>query len=86
MNYNRNIAATISNPEYQGILSVGIDEEANLLIISAPTYLIDEICELATSVDTQTDGRAVSVIPYNSYPADTKARDMLSKIFSEKRR
>ena len=86
MNYNRNIAATISNPEYQGILSVGIDEEANLLIISAPTYLIDEICELATTVDTQTDGRAVSVVPFNSYPADTKARDMLSKIFSEKRR
>lgn len=86
MNYNRNIAATVSNPEYQGILSVGIDDEANLLIISAPTYLIDEICELATSVDTPSDGRAVSVIPYNSYPVDTKSRDMLSKILSEKRK
>ena len=86
MNYNRNVAATISNPEYQGILSVGIDEAANLLIISAPTYLIDEICELATSVDTPSDGRAVSVIPFNSNPTDTKARDMLSKIFSEKRK
>jgi len=86
ISYNKNVAASISNPEYQGILSIGTDEAANLLIISAPAYLIEEVCELATSIDTPTDGNAVSVIPFNSYPAESKSRDMLSKIFSERRK
>ena len=84
--YNRNLAASALNPEYQGILSVGVDEEANLLILSAPSYLLEEIGELAKSIDTPTDGKAVSVIQYNSNANDTKTRETLSKLFSERKK
>lgn len=85
--YNKNIAATASNPEYQGLLSIGADEEANLLVISAPGYLIDEIIELAESVDTPQDGPAMAVIPVaGDSSEDGQLREALSKILRNRGR
>ncbi len=82
--YNKNLAATASNPEYQGLMAVGADLEANLLVISAPGYLIDEIVKLAESVDTPADGPAMAVVPAAGDATDVKLREALSKILRKR--
>ncbi len=82
--YNKNLAATASNPEYQGLMAVGADIEANLLVISAPGYLVDEIIKLAESVDTESDGPAMAVIPAAGDASDVKLREALSKILRKR--
>lgn len=85
--YNQNLAATASNPEYQGLLSVGIDIESNLLVVSAPSYLIDEIVKLVESVDTPNDGNTVSIIEFASPGTkDSLTREALSRILQSKRK
>lgn len=84
--YNRNLAASAVNPEYAGILSVGVDEEANLLVLSGPGYLLEEISELAKSIDTPSDARAMSVVPFNNFPTDPKTKEALSKLFGDKKK
>ena len=82
--YNKNLAATASNPEYQGLMAIGTDTEANLLIISAPGYLIEEIVKLAESVDTPSDGPAMAVVHAAGDASDIKLREALSKILKKR--
>lgn len=82
--YNKNLAATASNPEYQGLMAIGADLEANLLVISAPGYLIDEVIKLAESVDTNSDGPAMAVVPAAGDATDVKLREALSKILRKR--
>jgi type II secretory pathway component GspD/PulD (secretin) len=84
--YNQNLAATATNPEYQGLLAVSIDRDANIMIISAPSYLIDNILELVKSIDTQFDGNAIAVVPFGAAPKDAKQQEALSKLFGRQRR
>jgi type II secretory pathway component GspD/PulD (secretin) len=84
MGYNQTLAATASNPEYQGLISIGSDAEANLLIVSAPGYLADEIIKLAESLDTPADGPAMAVVPAAGDSSDAKAREALSKILRKR--
>ena len=82
--YNKNLAATASNPEYQGLMAVGSDLEANSLVISAPGYLVEEVIKLAESVDTASDGPAMAVVPAAGDPSDVKMREALSKILRKR--
>lgn len=82
--YNKNLAATASNPEYQGLMAIGADLEANLVVISAPGYLIDEVIKLAESVDTPADGPAMAVVPAAGDATDVKLREALSKILRKR--
>ncbi len=82
--YNKNLAATASNPEYQGLMAIGSDLEANAVVISAPGYLIDEIIKLAESVDTPSDGPAMAVVPAAGDATDAKLREALSKILRKR--
>ncbi len=84
MGYNKNLAATATNPEYQGLMSVGADVEANLIVVSAPGYLVDEIIKLAESVDTPSDGPAMAVVPAAGDSTDPKFREALSKILRKR--
>jgi hypothetical protein len=89
--FNRNIAATTNNPEYQGLLSIGVDAEANILIISAPKYLVEEIRELAESMDTPTDSNSIAVVPFEARQmagdkSDSKLQENIRKILSAGKR
>jgi type II secretory pathway component GspD/PulD (secretin) len=72
--FSRGLAASSRNPEYQGLLSIGVDDEANLLIISAPTYMVDEVLEIVQSMDTRQDSKSVAVVPLSrgGKPATSK--------------
>ncbi|XZE35933.1 secretin N-terminal domain-containing protein [Pirellulaceae bacterium SH501] len=83
--FNRNIAATTSSPEYQGLLSFSVDEQANLMIISAPKYLLEEVLKLVESMDTPTDGNAIAILnaadlPFSSDNSANKASDNLRRL------
>jgi type II secretory pathway component GspD/PulD (secretin) len=86
--YNQNVAATATSPEYQGLLSVGVDREANAMVISAPNYLIENVVELVKSIDTPIDGTAVAVIPFssNNAPNDVKNQEALQKLLGRRSR
>ena len=53
------MAATTKSPEYQGLLAVGVDDEGNMLILSAPAYLMEEVMRLVAVVDTSAGGESV---------------------------
>ncbi len=85
--FNKNLAATSTSPEYQGLLSLGVDNEANLLLISAPKYLIDDVLKVVKSMDTELDGSAIAIIPSFDLPLvkdskDTKVAESLKRILS----
>lgn len=89
--FSRSMAATTTNPEYQGLLSIGVDAEANLLIISAPKYLIQDIVAVAESMDKPTDGNSIAIIPFQtqvtgSESKDQRVQDSIRRILGERKR
>jgi type II secretory pathway component GspD/PulD (secretin) len=81
--YNRALAATVKSPEYQGLLSVGVDVEDNTLVLSAPAYLMDEVLELVKLVDTSADDKTVKVVPIKSAAARESLQEALSRMFAK---
>jgi type II secretory pathway component GspD/PulD (secretin) len=69
--YNRAMAATSRSPEYQGLLSVGADDEGNLVVLSAPAYLMDEVYELVERIDATGAGESMVVVPVSRAARDT---------------
>ncbi len=87
--FNQNIAATTNNPEYQGLMAFSVDEQANLLIISAPKYLIEEVLKLVESMDTAQDGNAIAILstmdlPFASDTSASKAADNIRRLLNRK--
>lgn len=72
-------------PDYQGLLSVGIDESSNSIVVSAPKYLMKEVMALAESLDTQASSQAVSVIRLQSGISSSAVRETLSEALGEVR-
>jgi type II secretory pathway component GspD/PulD (secretin) len=61
--YSRAMAATSMSPEYQGLLSVGVDDSGNIVVLSAPAYLMEEVMELVERVDATGAGESLVVVP-----------------------
>ena len=78
--YNENLAASANNPEYQGLMALGVDREANAMIISAPTYLVDDIIALMELMDTPIDSGAMAVVPFTMKATDTKTQEAISRL------
>lgn len=49
-------------PEYQGLLSVGVDQSSNSLVVSAPQYLMVEVKKLVQSLDQRRSLQSISVV------------------------
>lgn len=89
--FSKSLAATSTNPEYQGLLSIGVDAEANLLLISAPKYLVQDVLQVVETMDTPTDGNSIAIVPFQvqvtgTDSKDQKMQDALRRILGEKRR
>lgn len=74
--FSRGLAASSRSPEYQGLLSIGVDEQANLLIISAPVYMVEEVLSIVETMDTPRDATSVAVIPLSQRSIDFKAEHL----------
>ncbi|MBC7352780.1 MAG: hypothetical protein H5U08_10505, partial [Thermogutta sp.] len=46
---------------FKGLLSVGVDETSNSLVVSAPVYLMNEIRELITQLDRNAEPNSTTV-------------------------
>jgi type II secretory pathway component GspD/PulD (secretin) len=80
--YNSAMAAASKNPEYQGLLSVGADDPRNILVLSAPAYLIDEVMQVVKLVDSSASRETVAVAPV-SRAAHAKLGEALDKLLSK---
>lgn len=81
--YNRAFAATTRSPEYQGLLAVGVDDEANTLVLSAPTYLMEEVMRLVMLVDISASGERVVVVPLKSAAARASVGEALKRVLAK---
>lgn len=70
-------------PEYQGLLSVGVDAASNSVVVSAPKYLMDEVMELAQSLDDQASAQAVTVVRLPSGMNNSAVRESLSEMLGQ---
>lgn len=81
--YNQAMAASSKSPEYQGLLSVGVDDVSNMLVLSAPTYLMDDVMQVVKLIDTNSDGDTVRVVAV-SRAARVKVGEALSRLLHAK--
>jgi hypothetical protein len=81
--YNRALAATTKSPEYQGLLAVGVDDEGNTLILSAPAYLMEEVMRLVVVVDSSAGGESVVVVPLKSSAARASVGEALKRLLAK---
>jgi type II secretory pathway component GspD/PulD (secretin) len=81
--YNQALAATSRSPEYQGLLSVGVDDAGNILVLSAPSYLIDEVMQVVKLIDSNAEGEKVTVVPV-SRAAQKNLGDALGRLLGQK--
>jgi hypothetical protein len=81
--YSRALAATTKSPEYQGLLSVGVDDVGNTLILSAPTYLMEEVIRLVILVDATAGGETVAVVPLKSAASRASVGEALRRMLAK---
>jgi hypothetical protein len=80
--YNRAVAATTKSPEYQGLLSVGVDLEGNTLVLSAPAYLMEEVMKVVVLVDASAGNERVAVVPLKSPAAKENISEALKRVLA----
>jgi type II secretory pathway component GspD/PulD (secretin) len=62
--FTGNYTSTI--PKFKGLLSIGVDENTNTLLISAPAYLMSEVLALVRNVDQSAADYGVAVMRTHS--------------------
>jgi type II secretory pathway component GspD/PulD (secretin) len=80
--YNQAMAATSKSPEYQGLLSVGSDDAGNIVVLSAPAYLMDEVMALVERIDATGTGESLVVVPV-SKAARPKLGEALGRLLAK---
>lgn len=81
--YSRAFAATTRSPEYTGLLAVGVDDDANTLVLSAPAYLMEEVMRLVMTVDISASGERVVVVPLKSAAAKASVGEALKRVLAK---
>ena len=49
-------------PKFKGLLSIGVDESSNTLIVSAPAFLFDRVREMIEKLDRAAGDNVVEVV------------------------
>jgi type II secretory pathway component GspD/PulD (secretin) len=63
LGYGANYGSKI--PKFKGLLSVGIEENSNSVVVSAPAYLIDDVLQLIRNVDRTASDHEAKVVRVN---------------------
>ncbi len=66
-------------PQFKGLLSIGVEEKSNTLVVSAPAFLIKDVLGLIRQVDEQAASQKAQVVQLNGVGAET-LRGVLSTI------
>ena len=75
--YGGNYASTI--PKFKGLLSIGVEDNTNTLVISAPEFLLGDVMELVQKVDRTASGYGVRVLRSSGVGAE-QLRSVLSGV------
>jgi len=72
-------------PTYKGLLSIGVDEVSNSLILSAPAYLLDDIVKMVKSLDEAAKpvAESVTVLKVNPGMSATQIEEAIDKVFGD---
>jgi type II secretory pathway component GspD/PulD (secretin) len=72
-------------PNYKGLLSIGIDEVSNTLILSAPAYLLDEVGKMAKELDEAAKpvAESVSVVKISPGLSAAQLEESINKVFGD---
>ncbi len=76
LGYGANYGSKI--PQFKGLLSVGVEQKTNVVVVSAPDFLMAEVMGLVREVDETAAGHRVKVVKLNGVGADT-----LRRVFSQ---
>jgi len=60
MNYSSKI------PQFKGLLSIGVEDNSNTVVVSAPAYLLDGVMTLVRDVDERASTHRVRVVQLNT--------------------
>jgi type II secretory pathway component GspD/PulD (secretin) len=77
MGYGTNYVTRI--PQFRGLLSIGVEDTSNTLVVSAPTYLIGDVMQLIRDVDERSAGHKVQVLQVNGVGTEA-LRSVLAQI------
>ncbi len=72
-------------PRFKGLLSIGVDERSNTLLISSPPFLYDQVVKMIMQLDeaAKPTVATVSVVPLGTGINAAELQKALSKIVSE---
>jgi type II secretory pathway component GspD/PulD (secretin) len=72
-------------PTYKGLLSIGIDDVSNTLILSAPAYLLEEVSKMAKELDEAAKpvAEAVSVVKVAPGLSAAQIEEAMDKVFGD---
>ena len=71
-------------PKFKGLLSIGIDEVSNTLVVSAPAYLFDHVAKLIQQLDEATAPTStVRVVKVGASVSAEKVQQILAEVLGE---
>ncbi len=76
LGYGANYGSKI--PQFKGLLSVGVEEKTNVVVVSAPDFLMGEVMGLVREVDETAAGHRVKVVKLNGVGAEYTAPSVLA--------
>lgn len=76
LGYGANYGSKIA--KFKGLLSVGVEESSNSLVVSAPGFLIEDVMKLIREVDERAASHSIKVVKLNGVGADP-----LKQVFSQ---
>ncbi len=73
-------------PHFKGLLSIGVDETSNSLMISAPAYLFDHIARMVHELDqAAVPEYEVKVVPLGSSLSPDSVKAILDEVYNQKK-
>src|SRR5690606_26367779 len=69
-------------PAYKGLLSIGVEESSNSLVVSAPGYLMDEVMGLIRRLDEERAATTTAVLPLSPHLDAVSVQEALQDMVS----
>jgi type II secretory pathway component GspD/PulD (secretin) len=69
-------------PKFKGLLSIGVDDLSNTLVVSAPAYFFDRVCLLIQDLDNAASDNAVRVVKVGPGISAVRLQEVLDSVLA----
>ena len=84
-NYNDSDKTELKTPKFKGLLSIGIDEVSNSLMVSAPAYLFDHVSRMIEGLDqAAAPDYTVQMVHVSRGMSARRMKDLLDQVYMQK--